>query len=537
MNSNTFTMENYTAAIKQILNRNNVSKQLFDAELTAAERLFEEKKYDAALAIAFQLGTYAWFNFTTYYTSYRLENLILNIGKVTVNHNPVRANKEKSGRKILHVATELYELGGHTPLMLKWIQRDQSSEHRIFLTRQSIANIPVKNFERHHIQPDCIIGSAETTESLSAVAARLLEAAVGFDEVVLHIHPDDVVPLLAFAASKPCPVFLLNHADHCFWLGASIIDGIIQIRKGSIELDKKRRQLQEIPQFVLGIPVDSEPDIQKEAASVFATYGIPEKATMRLLTTSTHLKLEPFIGYNYFESIMPVLDKHPGCELLIVGVDAQHELALKYTHPQITYLGPLFPEQLREVESVIDLYVETIPFSSFTALLQVLLNRKPVHFMYAPPAIFRLFEEEGLYSETRAQWQEKLSALLSQKEFYETYRYHTVKLAVAANSSDTWFAQLDALYAYADGLKETKAVRIYPDRSFNNSLDEIFLYSISLKRMYEYLFLDEQGKWPLLKRILNYLSLQIKFGKNRSLVLAYGFSYTLKYLMRLKKPE
>jgi hypothetical protein len=530
-------MENHTAAIKQILNRNNVSKRLFDAELAVAERLFDQRKQEAALAIAVQLATYAWFNFTTYYTSYRLENLVLKIGKETVTGNPERATREKAGRRILHVATELYELGGHTPLLLKWIQRDQSSEHRIFLTRQSIVDIPLKNFERHHIHPDCIIGSTETLEPLCAVATRLLEAAAGYDEVVLHIHPDDVVPLLAFAKFKPCPVFLMNHADHCFWLGASIIDGIIQLRKGSIALDNKRRQLRDIPQFVLGIPVDSGRNISMKPNEVISKYAIPESSGMRLLTTSTHLKLEPFIGYNYFDAIIPVLERHPDSVLLIVGVEPQNELALTYAHPQIKYLGPLFPEQLMEVESVIDLYIETIPFSSFTALLQVLLNQKPVHFMYAPPAIFRLFEEEGLYSETRAQWQEKLSALLSQKEFYETYCRHTVKLAVSEYSIDTWFAQLRNFYAWADGLKEIKPARIYQDRSFNSSLDEIFLYSISLKRIYEYLFLDEQGKWVLFKRILNYLTLQIRFGKNRSLVLSHGFSYIITYLMRLKKPE
>ncbi len=526
-------MDMVTAEIEKIKTINSVSKKLFDEEVKSAQNLIATGNIDAALQIAVQLSTYAWVSFTTYYTTYALEEIILSIGRKKMP-NIVKPAYERSGkqRKILHVASELYEIGGHTPLLLKWIQRDKTSTHHLFLTRQSLANIPHKIFEQHGFHKEQIVWANSEQKPYLEVAEQLLSASFEYDMIVLHVHPDDVVPLLAFSKQKPKPVFFLNHADHCFWLGASVIDGIIHFRKSNIELDKVRRQLS-IPQFVIPIPVDSDAPLSIDKKDVFTKYRIPQNYKRVLLTTSTVNKFQPFLDYNYFESVTPVLNNNPDTVLLIVGVGHQQELAIRYSHPQIFFLGTLFPDDLKEIEHITDLYIETIPISSFTAQLQVLLSQKPVHFMYAPPAVLMLFDHPLLYPESRKAWQEKLSHLITNDIVFNDYKNDLLNKVYQDFSTDAWHAGLKLFYGFADANAIVLPSSIKQDASFNNYPNEMFLYGISQKIKYKYLFFEEMEKKVRLNRLLHYLAMQLKFGKSKSDVLEEGFKSTAKRFAKL----
>lgn len=525
-------MQNFSQQEAQIKKTITASESLFSHEIGQAESLLKNGHTDSALQMAQRLSTYAWVNFTSYYASYRLEKLIAAIGKKTVKSNNMPIPEKENGkRRILHVASELYELGGHTPLLLKWMQRDKTSDHALFLTRQSITNIPSKIFAQHGIGNNAIVWSNTADVPHINVAQQLLDISRKYDLIIFHIHPDDIVPLLAFSAEKPRPIYFLNHADHCFWLGASIIDGVIQLRKNTIALDQQRRSLGDMKQFLLPIPIDKHAGTEYSKTETLAKYGIKPKYTRFLLTTSTINKFEPFLIYNYFDSVIPVLDKNPDTLLLIVGVADDSNLALRYNHPQIKYLGYIYPDQLKEIEHLADIYLETFPYSSFTALLQVLMSKKPVHFMYAPPDVFRLFDMNGLYPQNQQEWQEALDQLLKDQRALEKYKEQYLTPILEMYSEETWHKLLNEFYEYAD--KTERTLPVYKeDRFYNESINELFLYGTSQKIQYQYPFFENDKGSIRLNRVMNYLSLYLKLGNARSSLMSFGGKFIIKKMLK-----
>jgi hypothetical protein len=526
------TMDKIAIEAKQMQQTIRASQYLFLSELTSAEQFVAQNELDIALHIAAGLSTYAYLNFTSFYSSYRLEKLVQTIGEKVMQpatHGP----KPNSGkRRILHVASELYELGGHTPLLLKWIQRDQDSEHAVFLTRQTEATIPAKIFAQHRVNQS-VICRLSKGESLVETAQQLLNTAGGYDFLVLHIHPDDIVPLLAFAHTKPVPVYFLNHADHCFWLGASILDGLIQLREPSIELDKKRRGI-DAPQFVLTIPVNT-PAIASIASKheVLGKYGITAQQTFVLLTTSTESKFKPLLEYNYFESVIPVLDQNPQAVLLIVGIGSDKDLAIKYNHPQIKYLGYLSPEDLSSIENTVDIYLETFPNSSFTALLQVLMKGKPVHFMFSPPALFKLFCNSEYYPANEQEWQKQLNERIRQPHVLKAYTHVLTQKVKGEYSLEAWHNALTNFYAYADTHKKTIPLRYKADVASWNDKSDLMLFGIGLKERFQYLFFDNRGKKIRIKRLVSFFKIYAKVYAVRSQLFGFGLAEVTKRMIGL----
>ncbi len=502
------------------------SQRLFLDELKNAENYIAQNELDAALQIAVQLSTFAYLNFTSYYTSYRLEKLIAGIGQRVIQPITIVPSHRTERRKILHVASELYELGGHTPLLLKWIQRDSSSDHQLFLTRQSKTNIPSTIFKNHGVSPE-IICWGNTGESLVETAQQLLQYSSQFDFLVFHIHPNDVVPLLAFANQKPVPIYFLNHADHCFWLGASILDGLIQLRETCMVTDIESRSITTQPQFLLPIPVEAVSSSSAAEEAVRNKYQIPEQFQKILLTTSTESKFNPILDYNYFESVIPVLNQNPDTLLLIVGIAKDKPLALKFKHPQILFLGYLQPTALADIEQLCTLYLETFPFSSFTAMLQVLMKQKPVQFMYAPPAIFKLFSDENFYTANQQEWQQMLQEKLQHPEKLAAYSQTLYNKVSQLYTLSAWKESLQKFYAIADSNKQPSRPVYAADKAQYSGVNEWLSYGISLKEPYRYPLFAEKNKRIQFKRILSFLSIYRKTYPFRKKMFPFGLKEIL----------
>lgn len=497
------------------------SQRLFLDELAKAEFYVAQNELDAALQIAVQLSTYAYLNFTSFFTSYRLEKLIAQIGQRVIQPTTNKPHRHTEKRKILHVASELYELGGHTPLMLKWIQRDSESDHQLLLTRQSKTNIPTTIFNNHGISPE-IVCWGNSGESLVETAQQLLQYSTQFDFLVFHIHPNDVVPLLAFANQKPVPIYFLNHADHCFWLGASIIDGLIQLRETCIITDKETRLITTQPQFLLPIPVEPVSASTNSESDIRNKYHIPQDVQKILLTTSTESKFNPILDYNYFESVIPVLNQNPDTLLLIVGIGKDKPLAVKYKHPQIMFMGYLQPKELADIEQLCTLYLETIPYSSFTAMLQVLMKQKPVQFMYAPPALSKLFSDETLYAKNQQEWQQTLQEKLQHPKKLADYSQSLYNNVSQFYTENVWRKGLEKLYAIADSTKQPSKPTYHTDKVEDIGINEWLSYGISLKEPYRYPLFSEKSKRIQLNRIVSFLSIYSKTYPFRKKMFPFG---------------
>ena len=77
----------------------------------------------------------------------------------------------------------------------------------------------------------------------------------GAAKIVLHVHMYDPVPILAYGTpSFKAPVIFFNHADHLFWIGASIADLCADMSRWRCDFSLRRRGITNVG--FLPIPTD-----------------------------------------------------------------------------------------------------------------------------------------------------------------------------------------------------------------------------------------------------------------------------------------
>jgi hypothetical protein len=201
------------------------------------------------------------------------------------------------------------------------------------------------------------------------VARRLRDAAAAADTVVLHTDGDDVVPMLAFAARPGGQrVLLLDHADHAFWLGSSISDLVVALRRSGLRLARRRRSIAPERSVLLPIVVDPvERELPRDVAR--RSLDLPQDAVV-VLSVARGVKYRSFEGVGFVASLLPVLQQHPQAVVLAVGPDGGGEWdeASRLTGGRIKAVGPR--DDAGPYFQAADVYVDSSPISSTTSLLE-----------------------------------------------------------------------------------------------------------------------------------------------------------------------
>src|SRR5260370_443103 len=78
----------------------------------------------------------------------------------------------------------------------------------------------------------------------------------GMAIVILHLFPYDVIPVLALAAGcDTVKALFFNVCDHTFWIGASVANWVVHLRRQSPNFLRKRRGLNLEHSSILPIPL------------------------------------------------------------------------------------------------------------------------------------------------------------------------------------------------------------------------------------------------------------------------------------------
>jgi hypothetical protein len=223
----THPMESLGEWQKNAESRIRFNHAIFQQYISKVQRYIESGGYKKAAIFSQIIAEYAWQNHTGRFSSVLLEQLLHEIALkaqvATSNYLKHVPNARCERSTVLHVLTEAYELGGHTRLASRWIQRDSQHSHSVILTRHNSPSIP-KHLEDSLMKTGGKLWNLFRFSSGFFERAKWLgEIAKTCDLVVLHIHPGDIVPVLAFADRNDIPpTVFLNHADHVFWIGASV---------------------------------------------------------------------------------------------------------------------------------------------------------------------------------------------------------------------------------------------------------------------------------------------------------------------------
>jgi hypothetical protein len=294
-------------------------------------------------------------------------------------------------RRWLHVLSITTPIGGHTALARRWIAHAPAGErHDVLLTAQS-AEAMAPALAAAARGRGGMVRTLTGAGGLMARAAALRDIAREHaDAVVLHIHPWDVLPALAFGAPGGPPVLAMNHADHAFWVGCAAADAVIDFRDSGLALTGALRGAR--GSRMLPVPLDTRDALPFDRAPLAGRVGAPDALARRhvLLTIGRSAKYRDHPALDFAPAIERVVTTLGDCTLIAVGPaadDPRWQRLAERTSGRIVAVGE--QAELAPWHAAADLYLEGFPIGSYIALLEAMqagraFVRKP---WLAPPEV------------------------------------------------------------------------------------------------------------------------------------------------------
>jgi hypothetical protein len=398
-----------------------------------------------------QVADFAQFNHPGRFADGRVENCLIEAGceaREDVRSEwfrPPRLAREAK-RHVLHVATQVLAIGGHTRTIRNWVTNDPDSVHSLLVTSQGRRRVP-------EWLVDAVRGSSGEVIILPSEAPLMDRArwtrqvaASSIDFVVLHHFGHDVTPVLAYACGDGPPVGLLNHADHLFWLGGSVSDVIINLRQIGRVLAEQRRFARR--NVVLPIPLtDFSASLSREQSR--RQLGIPADQVM-LLSVGRPQKYVPTPTHNFFRTASRILDENRGAHMYVVGVSQANAAALgEEPHERLHLVGPC--DNAGAYQLAADVYLEGFPFGSQTAFLESAMAGVPGVPAFDPPCALLVTNDEALTGladnpATEDEYVERATTLVRDEGWRRARGKMFRQQVLSCHVGEEWHRRLDDLY-------------------------------------------------------------------------------------------
>ena len=342
----------------------------FQQLVDMADCLAGGRQYETACVYASIAAYHAAARHSGIWASPDLDRILHRIARDTIPDHPPSRPRQARHRteRVCHVVSQVGAVGGLSKMLERWIKADHGRHHSVILTRQSIVSVPSTLEEavagahgRIHFIDNMVGGLIKRAQALRELAAEA-------DVVVLHVHAYDVVPILAFATRHRPPVVYLDHADHSFWPGTSIVDVFASMREAGRRLMVDRRGIE--PDRIMMLPtILDERRRRLSIPEAKLQLGIPQDRIV-LCTVARARKYATMGSTTYADLHVPTLQQHPGCTLLAVGPGGKIDwsAASRETGGRVTAI----PEQEDTAKyfQAADIYLDSFPFVSITSVLE-----------------------------------------------------------------------------------------------------------------------------------------------------------------------
>jgi hypothetical protein len=328
---------------------------------------------------------------------------------------------------ILHVMTRAYVSGGHTRVCERWIQASPDGQkHDVALINQGTREVP-KLLEKVAREKAGGIIRVDGVFPLEKAAA-LRELASRYEYVVLHTHMYDVVPMMAFGGTDfQRPVIFYNHADHSFWLGASIADLVVNYRSFTAKLDTEGRNVKEhafLPLPLLDAELVAKPSVE-DSVKLKAELGFPKDSKV-ILTIASSYKYKPIGEIDFVKTVKQILALSEHAVVLAIGPSKKEKYwrkAYQESGGRINPIGVVPASELSPYLRIADFALGSFPFGSAMALLETVKYNVPCGALRTPTNTLDAFEEADIFCKNVPELIKHISSLLrnppSSNKLYE----------------------------------------------------------------------------------------------------------------------
>jgi hypothetical protein len=369
------------------------NQKLFEKAVCRAQIELKNDKLNSAVAWA-QIGAdLALYKHPGFYTSVALESVLLEVAnrlheqqetrdvgqKIHIKHT----NTDK--KHVLHVMTAGFGSGGHTRLVSAWIKNTCDTAVNSVVTTDQMDPLPIDLVSS-------ITASGGNYHSLATLSSNPLTRSLILrqlgrnwaDVVVLHVHPSDATPIVAFGVAEGPPVIFLNHADHAFWLGTSVADVVADIRPSGQKITLGRRGIKNskiLPIPILKANPMSNHEVIRKQLNI-------NKDKIVLLSVGDQFKYTPFGDYDFVSTMEKVLKRNPNVVLFVIGPRQNRRWteASARVGGRIKAIGLIDWSKLHAYYACADIYVEGFPVGGLTAMLEAGFRGIPIIGVRTPEA-------------------------------------------------------------------------------------------------------------------------------------------------------
>lgn len=370
---------------------------------------------------------------------------------------------------VLHIMTKSGEHGGHSRYIDNWL-RSSKRKTALCLTEQKISDLP--SYLDTTINELDIDTYSLKQENILLRAMELRKLASQFEYIVLSIHMNDILPILAFGTEDfERPVMLLNHADHIYWLGLSISDMIIELSSDGSLFTKTHRGYTG-KSYVLPIPID---DCRAHKNINFLQkFGIDDNVSLVVSMASPH-KYKTNAASHFSLLCKSIVEENRNTYFIVIGPSLEEpewKQIYEETNGLVIAAGILKKQEVLGIISQTSLYLDSFPLRSYTSLLEFSACGVPCLSLKSERATIDALKLNSVAMEDIAQLKKVSKSILSSDKPYnkELINYiHTNHLL-----SHGWHKKVEELFLDIE-CKHTIDLNFISKRNIDSNDELVFL--------------------------------------------------------------
>ena len=334
-------------------------------------QIISSTNIENAILMAEVLGEIYWRNKINIVSDPEIESVLCDLmeGRVQVPRSlPVS--------DCLHVITEPYMTGGHTRLMEHYAKMDLRQSD-LLIMKDPKGNEILDRLDNFFLNVHilCESDALSKTQVLCNIFSK-------YRKVIFHLHPNDIIPLIAAQKVKneyPINIYKVNHADHYFSYGVSIVDLTLQI--SAYGTARMSRDLSgNASSSFIGIPVT----YNEKQCFTFT----PKSNSINFISAGAGYKYKPIEGLSSVEFFDTLLDYFPNSNLTILGANIYTDYwwwRVKIKHGQRLSIFSEVPfSEYKRLTSSVDYYIDSYPIPGGSAFSEQLMSGRKVVGLTSP---------------------------------------------------------------------------------------------------------------------------------------------------------